>query len=117
MKHKFQETKVHNKKVIIVITDREDDLYEFEINYAGAKMALNCYLEIIDGILILRDVDIEGPGQRYFGTKIHKVIDEVCKEFCGMLKTKEIILIGSKRAVGRTKGSFLSPLHRKHTTL
>jgi hypothetical protein len=104
-------------KAIIKISDKEDDLYEFEINYAGAEMALNCYLEIIDGILILRDVDIEGPGQRYFGSKIHKVIDEVCKEFCRMFNTKEIILIGSKRAVGRTKGSFLSPLHKKYTLL
>lgn len=113
---KLKEDKQANK-VLIRISDRENTLYEFEISYADVKMALNCYLEIIDGILILTDVDIEGPGQRYFGSKIHKVIDEVCKEFCRMFKTKEIILIGSKRAVGRTKGSFLSPLHKKYNIL
>lgn len=104
-------------KTSIKISDKENTLYEFEITYADVTLAVNCYLEIIDGILILTDVDIEGPGQSYFGNKIHRVIDDVCKEFCKMFATKEIILIGSKRAVGRTKGSFLSPLHKKYEEL
>jgi hypothetical protein len=117
MKSKLHNVSKPDKKVIIKISDGEDDLYEFEISYVDVKMALNCYLKIIDGILILTDVDIEGPGQKYFGSKIHRVIDEVCREFCRMFNTKEIILIGSKRAVGRTKGSFLSPLHKKYSEL
>jgi hypothetical protein len=104
-------------KTSIKISDKENNLYEFEIAYSGVKLAVNCYLEIIDGILILTDVDIEGPGQSYFRNKIHRFIDDVCKEFCKMFETKEIILIGSKRAVGRTKGSFLSPLHKKYKEL
>ena len=103
-----------NKKVNIKVTEQDEDVYEFEIRYSGTLIALNCYLQIADQVLILKDIDVDGPGQGHFGKNIYKAIDEICKEFCKIYNTKEIILIGSKRAAGRTKGTFLNPIRRKY---
>jgi hypothetical protein len=117
MNRKLQDTNIPRKKVIIELVEQDGDVCEFDIGYEGIKMALNCYLYIVDGILILNSVDVNGPGQSYFDKGIFKVIDEVCKEFCRVYNTQEIILIGAKRTIGRTKGRFLKPYHLKVTDL
>ena len=113
MNRKLQDTDITSKKVVIELVEQDEDVCLFDIRYDNIKMSLNCYLYIIDGILILNSVDISGPGQSYFNNGIFKVIDEVCKEFCRMHSTQEIILIGAKRTTGRTKGRFLKPYHMK----
>src|SRR5580658_6931338 len=87
--------------ITIVIKDKDEDVYEFEISYGEVRLALNCTLQIIDNTLFLRDVDIEGPGQGFFRSKIYNTIDEIAVEFCKMYKTNEIYITGAKRTAGR----------------
>jgi len=103
--------------VTIKIIDNEDDLYVFEVNFEGTILLIDCYVLVQDNHLSLLSLNIDGPGQNFFGNQIANAINAICKAFCEMYKAKEITIIGAKRGVGKTKGTYIKPIYRRFDDL
>ena len=67
----------------------------------------------LEDILLLTGVDVEGPGPGTVGRTINDVISKICDEFCNLYGTERVIILGAKRSVGKTKGTFFNPIYKK----
>lgn len=103
--------------VVINIIDQEDDLCVFEVSVDDAKLLIDCYVLVQDDHLSLLSLNVDGPGQNFFGEQLPRVINIVCRAFCEYYQTKSISVFGARRGAGRTKGTYLRPIYRRFDDL
>ena len=84
--------------------------HEFEIKVNDEVMHANCYLTLEETGVILRQVDIEGPGASVFGSGFLKIVYAVAKEIAFLFDRKRVEIHGAKRTTGKTKGKIPRPI-------
>jgi len=85
---------------------QENDYYEFSIVFDGIELRINCFLSIEKDLLVLKQIDIEGPGPGAMGRRFLTAKSLISKELCRMFKTRCVELHAAKRTTGRTIGKI-----------
>ena len=102
-----------NQEIKISIIEHEKDIYAFQIDYGDIEIKILCRFCSYDDLLLLLEAHIEGPGTETFGRKIGSIITEICEAFCNKFERNRIVVVGGRRTVGKTKGTFLAPIYRR----
>lgn len=97
--------KVHVKLLIQELT-----YHEFEIRADDETLYANCYLSVEESTVILRQVDIEGPGASSFGSRFLRIVHEVAKQIGLQFGCKRVEIHGAKRSTGKLKGKTPRPI-------
>jgi hypothetical protein len=113
--NKFRKKDREEKLALTIkITIEEDAFYEFRIVYEGIETRFNCYLDIITEemgtkLLLLKEVDVEGPGAGYYGTKFFRFMNDAGQELCRMFKTQAVEFHGAVRTTGKYERKIPKP--------
>ena len=91
------------------LKEQEDTYYEFEIVYDLINVTMNCFLSKKEDLLILTDIDMEGPGARELGRRIFPFKRDVSLELCRRYNCQCVELHGARRTTGKMKGRIPTP--------
>ncbi len=72
-------------------------------------ITINYFLSKKDNLLVLKDIDIEGPGARKLGQRIFSFKKDVSLELCRMYNCQCVELHGARRTTDKIKGKIPTP--------
>ena len=93
----------------LVLKEQEDTYYEFEIVYDLMDITINPFLSKKNNLLVLTDIDIEGPGARELGQRIFSFKKDVSLELCRRYNCQCVELHGARRTTGKMNEKIPMP--------